>query len=196
MNAKTCKQCGELKPIEQFRKYYGGRKGHYNTCKVCEKINARYKYLKSKGESIDYTEESELCKIEKLYEVQRQAGLQPPRRDAERNKPLVDSLDDMIAKYKFAESRIVPVPVGVQPIAGSVGSFVPAELQMWLKCDLTEEPDYYLDEVYEELKAKYRPQLRINQVTLQPEHDDSYKVVLDQILERFYKYEEVYWDKE
>ena len=38
MNAKTCKQCGELKPIEQFRKYYGGRKGTYTTCKTCENI--------------------------------------------------------------------------------------------------------------------------------------------------------------
>lgn len=193
MNAKVCKQCGELKPIEQFRKYYGGRKGHYNTCKLCEKVNARYKYLKSKGESIDYSEESELDKIERLYEAQRAAGLQPPRKDAERNKPLVDSLDEMIAKYEPTPGSIIAVPIGEEP---PVQRFVPADLQMWLKCDLIEEPDYYLDEVYEELKTKFRPQLRIDTVTLQPVYDNTYKDVLDEILERFYRYEEEYWDKE
>lgn len=194
MNAKICKQCGELKPIEQYRKYYGGRKGHYNTCKICEKINARYKYLKSKGESIDYSEESELYKIEKLYEVQRAAGLQPPRKDAERNKPLVDSLDDMIAKYK----PVVPTKPDANWVVDGVTQSVtiPADLQLWLKCELTEEPDYYLDDVYEELKAKFRPQLRIDTATMQPVYDDTYKDVLDKILSRFYDYEDTYYDKE
>lgn len=186
MNAKTCKQCGELKPIEQYRKYYGGRKGHYNTCKVCEKINARAKYLRNKGESMDYTEEAELQKIEKLYEVQRAAGLQPPS-SGERSKPLVDSLDDMIAKYTDM-NVIASVDTGVEQKPA------PADLQLWLKCDLHEEPDYYLDEVYEELKAKYRPQLRIDTATMQPIYDDTYKDTLDKILERFYEYEETYWE--
>lgn len=188
MNAKVCKQCGELKPIEQFRKYYGGRKGTYKTCKLCEKINARYKYLVAKGESIGYDEESELGKINRLYEAQRAAGLQPPSK-AERNKPLVDSLDDMISKYE-KQSSIVAINLGenYKPM--------PAELRLWLTCDLTEDPDYYLDEVYDELKMKYRPQLRIDQATLQPVHDDTYKSVLEQVLDRFYKYEEEYWDKE
>lgn len=186
MNAKTCKQCGELKPIEQFRKYYGGRKGHYNTCKVCEKINARYKYLNNK-ETQSSAEITELCKIEKLYEAQRKAGLQPPRKDAERNKPLVDSLDDMIAKYTDM-NVVASVDAGVEHKP------VPADLQLWLKCELTEEPDYYLDEIYEELKSKYRPQLSIDTQTMQPIYDDTYKEVLDKVLERFYKYEDTYWE--
>lgn len=189
-NVKCCKQCGDLKPIEQFRKYYGGRKGHYNTCKLCEKINARYKYLTSKGESRSTDEDIELYKINSLYEAQRAAGLQPPRKNGERNKPLVDSLEDMIAKYKPA---VQDVPFDDNPLEKV---FVPADLQVWLKCELKEEPDYYLDEVYEELKDKYRPQLRIDTTTLQPVYDDKYKEVLEQILDRFYKYEEEYWDKE
>lgn len=182
MNAKTCKQCGELKPIEQFRKYYGGRKGHYNTCKVCEKINARAKYLRSKGESMDYDEEAELHKIEKLYEVQRAAGLQPPS-SGERSKPLVDSLDDMIAKYSTKPN----VPDDRQ-LEG------PHDLTVWLTNELTEEPDYYLDEIYDTLKAKYRPVLRIDSSTMQPVYDDTYKNTLDKILERFYEYEAYYWE--
>lgn len=186
MNAKVCKQCGELKPIEQFRKYYGGRKGHYNTCKMCEKINARYKYLNNK-ETHCSAEIDELAKIEQLYEAQRQAGLQPPRRDAERNKPLVDSLDDMIAKYT-AMSVVPSVDEGTKKVP------VPADLQMWLQCELHEEPDYYLDEVYEELKAKYRPQISIDPSTLQPVYDETYREVLEQILERLYDYEDKYWE--
>lgn len=192
MNTKICKQCGELKPIEQYRKYYGGRKGRYNTCKVCEKINAREKYLRAKGDSMSFEEGAELEKIHMLYSAQLAAGLQPPRK-AERSKPLVDSLDDMIAKYAQTTSNIVPVPLGqVAPTLPAV----PAELQLWLKCDLTEEPDYYLDEVYEELKSKYRPQLRIDTETMQPVYDDTYKDVLDNILNRLYEYEDNFYNEE
>jgi hypothetical protein len=191
MNAKVCKQCGELKPIEQYRKYYGGRKGTYTTCKICEKINARCKYLRSK-ETLSDVEQIELDKIEQLYTAQRSAGLQPPRTSAERVKPLADSLDDMIAKYKMTSVQLTTEPSD----DNCVVTPVPAALQMWLKCELSEEPDYYLDKVYDELKAKYRPQLHIDTVTLQPVYDDTYKLVLEQILDRFYKYEEEYWDKE
>lgn len=195
MNTKVCKQCGQLKPIEQFRKYYGGRKGHYNTCKLCEKINARCKYLRNKGDlNRSDAEHEELLKIYKLYEAQRAAGLQPPREQSGRSTQLADSLDEMIASYSTVPQGVM-IPVDQmdnimnRPVA-------PAELLVWLSCSLTEEPDYYLDEVYEELKSKYRPTLRIDQDTLQPVYDDTYKYVLDQVLDRFYKYEEEYWDKE
>lgn len=182
MNAKTCKQCGELKPIEQFRKYYGGRKGHYNTCKLCEKINARYKYLRNKGDSMTFEEGAELDKIERLYEAQRNAGLRPPN-IGESKAPLVDSLDDMIAKYSAPPT----VPSDMQ-LEG------PHDLTVWLTCELTEEPDYYLDEVYESLKAKYRPTRHIDSSTMQPVYDDTYKDTLDKILGRFYEYETKYWE--
>lgn len=185
-NAKVCKQCGELKPLDQFRKYYGGRKGHYRTCKLCEKINARCKYLKAKGDlSRTEAENGELLKIYQLYEAQRNAGLQPPREGVGRNTPLVDSLDDMISKYT---KQIEEAP--------GIELSTPAEIRQWLSADLTEEPDYYLEEVYEDLKAKYRPQLRIDAETMQPVYDDTYKDALNAVLERFYKYEDTYYDKE
>lgn len=197
MNTKVCKQCGQLKPIEQFRKYYGGRKGHYNTCKVCEKINARRKYLVAKGESINWQEEAELGKINKLYEVQRAAGLQPPREASGRSTTLADSLDDMIASYKPAQSCVVLErnELGIWINEPSTHN-VPADLLVWLSCELTEDPDYYLDEVYEELKDKYRPTLRIDKATLKPVYDDTYKDVLDKVLDRFYRYEEDYWEED
>lgn len=187
MIAKACRQCGELKPIEQqFRKYYGGRKGYYNTCKLCEKINARAKYLKKKV-SLSETEQAELDKILQLYEAQRQAGLQPPKDDAERSKPLVDSLDDMIEKLQ---------PKSQQLEETLEQKYIPAELQEWLSATLTEEPDYYLDEIYEDLKLKYKPIVSIDQGTMQPVYDTTYACILDKILDKFNKYEDSYWEKE
>lgn len=187
MNAKICKQCGELKPIEQFRKYYGGRKGSYKTCKLCEKINARAKYLEAKGDEKNYDEEAELDKIHRLWEVQRAAGFQPPLNSGNRKVPLVDSLDDMISKYADKAERVpVPFTNALMP---------PAELAIWLTCELTEDPEYYYDDVYDELKKKYRPQLRIDE-NMRPVYDDSYKTTLDAILERFTKYEDEYYNKD
>ena len=184
MQTQVCKQCGELRPIEQFRKYYGNRKGFYKTCKSCEKINSREKYLRNKP-SLTLEEEAELYKIHKLYELQRGAGLQPPRLDAGRSVPIAASLDDMISKY---EEHVVSthVPSTAKP--------APAELLRWLTEPLTEEPEYYQEEVYDELKAKFRPQVRIDTATMLPVYDDTYKAVLDQISDRFDKYEDNYYN--
>lgn len=190
MNAKTCKQCGEHKPIEQFRKYYGGRKGHYTICKTCEKINSRAKYLRRKGECMNWDEEAELAKIEQLYDAQRAAGLQPPSDHMGRKVPLSESLDDMISKYQQQAAGVKQV---VQAITVTN---IPADLGKWLTETLTEEPEYYQEEVYEQLKAKYRPKIKIDPDTMLPVYDDTYKPVLDKILERFDAYEDEYYDKE
>lgn len=186
MNAKTCRQCGELKPMAQFRKYYGGRTGHYTTCKQCEKINSRLKYLDSKS-SLTEPERIERDKIYKLYEVQQAAGLKPPRRGG-RSIQLGTDLDAMIDKYE----AIYKAPaVNVDDYAN-----VPLELSGWLTCELTDEPDIYINDVYEALCKKYRPVLSINQETMMPVHDDTYKGLLDAILKRFYDYEDKYYEED
>ena len=190
MNAKTCKQCGDLKPLDQYRKYYGGRKGHYTICKTCEKINSRAKYLTNKGDKCSETEVAELNKIHELWKVQRMAGLQPPRENTGRTVPITESLDDMIGKYKQQAEVVQEV---VQAV-GDIG--VPAELSRWLTETLTEEPEYYQDEVYDNLKAKYRPKTKIDPDTMLPMYDDTYLPVLDKILERFNDYEDEYYDKD
>ena len=70
-------------------------------------------------------------------------------------------------------------------------SATPPELLKWLSEKLIADPDYYLDEVYEALKAKYRPVLRINPETLLPEYDETHRVILERILDRFYEYEDL-----
>lgn len=186
MSYKNCRQCGELKPIDKYRKYYGGRTGYYTTCKQCEKINSRLKYLEGKA-SLTEPERIERDKIYKLYDVQRAAGLRPPRRGMTSAKPETD-LDDMISKYE-AIANVPNVPVDDYVDA-------PQELTRWLTCELTEEPEMYIDDVYESLCKKFRPVLSINKATMTPVYDDIYKGILDAILKRFYDYEDKYYEED
>ena len=183
-NFKKCKQCGYTKALDQFRKYSGGRTGTYKTCKTCEKINSRMKYLKTKGDSLSDDERTELDKIYKLYETLRNAGLQPPKERETEKVSIVDTVDEILNAYSAqAEKRE----------QAGVPDNTPAELLSWLECELTEEPDYYLDGVYEDLHQKYRPQLHIDKETLAPVYDETYKQALDAVLDRFYEYETDYY---
>ena len=191
MDVKTCKQCGEIKPITQFRKYYGGRKGTYTMCMQCERINSREKYLSAKGENMNHAEEEELSKIHQLYEYQRSMGFQPPTKQ-ERRKALTADLDDMLDKYKSMSEAVQNNPVAVTTdLTGA-----PLELTKWLLDPLTLEPDYYLDEVYESLLDTYRPCTGIDKQTMMPVYDNTYKAILDKILERFNDYEDSYYEED
>lgn len=190
MEVKTCRQCGELKPIAQFRKYYGGRKGTYKMCKACERINSREKYLRAKGESMDWDEEAELRKIHELYEYQRRMGLQPPVKQ-ERRATLSTELDGMLDKYRGMVSQVTEV---TPPFISHNTVEAPHELLSWLTEPLTHEPDYYMDEVYEKLVDTYRPCIGIDKTNMMPVYDNKYKAILDRILERFTDYEDTYYE--
>ena len=191
MTTKVCKQCGELKPTEQFRKYYGGRKGTYNTCKFCEKINSREKYLARKESSgtITKAEQDELHKINELWMYQMTLGLKPPRFAKGKSTPISESLDDLVTKYAERADA-------VKEVTNDSNDDIPAELVKWLVAELTEEPEYYQDEIYDALSAKYRPQLRIDKDTMLPVYDDTYRKVLQDISARFDEYEDSYYDKD
>ncbi len=91
---RTCKQCGETKPIESYRPYYlvsasadaNKHISRYRLCLDCEKVNSRYKYLNKILNDVtmfinsDRRAElqSELSAIEELYDAQRSVGLAPP----------------------------------------------------------------------------------------------------------------------
>jgi len=188
MDVKTCKQCGELKPISRYRKYYGGRRGTYKVCLDCERINSREKYLTNKTNRT-HEEEAELAKIHALYDCQVKVGLQPPVKQG-RRKPLTDDLNDMIKKYAAMSAAVV----SDTPKADTVVDATPYELTRWLTEPLDKEPDYYLDEVYENLKDTYRPCTGINRATMMPEYNNTYKDVLDRILDRFNDYEDTYYE--
>ena len=182
---KTCKQCGVIKPIEQFRNYYGGRKGTYTTCKACERINSRVKYLESKKE-LNNSEAAELQAIYQLWETQRTLGYQPPRTTVKGKKPVVDAVLEMMDTYK-QRTKVLEEVTGEALTA-------PPELLKWLTVELTEEPEYYMDDVYEELKDTYKPILRIDEKAMMPVYDTTYAGILDKILERFCEYEDKYYE--
>ena len=188
MDVKTCKQCGELKPISQFRRYYGNRRGTYTMCKQCERINSREKYLTAKGDELSVDERAELDKIHQLYDYQRSLGLNPPGKQS-RRPALSDELDNMLDKYRGMAEKVVEAAGAVSHVAAEA----PAELTKWLVETLTEEPDYYLDDVYEKLRETYRPCVGIDKETMMPVYDDKYKAILDRILDRFSDYEDSYY---
>lgn len=185
MQTKVCKQCGELKPTDQFRNYYAGRRGTYTICRTCERINSRAKYLLRKGERCTEKDSEELSKIYELWNIQRMAGLQPPKEKDDGERSVSESVDFMLNKLKNSLAEI-------SKAAGEDISGVPPELTKWLTAPLTEHPDYYLENIYEELSKTYRPMLRIEESEMQPEYDDTYKSVLHKILDRFYDYEDNY----
>ena len=187
MTAKTCKQCGVTKPIEQYRKYYGGRKGSYTICLDCEKINSRYKYLSVKGECMGWGEEAEFDKISKLYDMQRSIGLQPPRYGNKGSGSTESAVDNLIAGYQDYADKCAELtkPKGIQ--------VAPMEIINWMATPLTFEPEYYLDTVYEDLKTKYRPVKSIDDITKLPKYDDTNILALDALLERFNIYEDSYY---
>ena len=109
--------------------------------------------------------------------MQRACGLKPPsRRNA--SKASLDNLIDVFSEH--AKNKAA----------------VPSELSGWLTADLTDTPEYYMDVVYEQLIEAYRPVLKIDQSTLNPVYDDTYKDILDKILSRFCAYEDTYYNQE
>ena len=189
METKQCRQCGEIKPLEQFRQYYGGRQGTYTMCRSCEKINSRAKYLEKK-ESRTQIEDLELRKIYQLYEAQRACGFRPPRREAARQVSNMDDLDNLIKTYTDRANVVAQAPETLDTDS------TPAELLQWLSCELTHDPDYYLDEIYESLKAKYKPVLRIDPASLLPVYDETHAAALEAVLNRFNDYEDTFYNKE
>lgn len=185
---RTCKQCGQIKDLTEFRPYYGGRKGHYTLCKGCERINNREKYLSRKA-VLTENEAEEFDKIHLLWEHQMSLGLRPPVTNG-RKSSLGNELDDMLNKYSTMRDK---VNYKANQLYDESHADAPAELKNWLTEELDKAPEYYLDEVYEHLVDTYRPMTGIDPETMLPTHDDTHKVLLDRILERFTAYEDNYY---
>ena len=185
---RRCKQCGEVKQLssEFFRPYYGDNaKGFYRVCKTCERINNRYKYLIRKGDAATPADLEEIKRIEELYDTLRELGLEPPRYGAGVTSTVHSAVEELLKKkqQQVAERKEQLEEIGVEVS-------VPTELAEWLTKPLTEEPEYY-EEVYFKLREKYMPVIGVNPDAT-PKYDETYKEILDQILERFDEYEDNY----
>lgn len=165
---KKCKQCGEVKPLAEFRKYYHAN-GRYTKCKSCERINSREKYLSSKAKLND-KEQAELDTIHQIWVYQRNRGLTPPRTRG------ALKLDEMLADLKKPE--------------------LPFDLRDTLYGELHQDPEFYYDLYDEYLLPKYRPVVGIDPETNLPKYDETYKDVLNQILKRIDDYEYEYYKED
>lgn len=107
METKKCTHCGEIRPVSMFRKYYGGRKGHYRYCRFCEQLAMRYKYLTNKGGAATQEESEELAKLEKLYEYRRAAGLETPGHGANKHGAATAMIDQLLAEFEGKDNENV-----------------------------------------------------------------------------------------
>ncbi len=179
---RKCKQCGEVKQLSFFRPYYGeNTRGFYRVCRTCERINNRYKYLKGKGDAATPADLEEIARIEELYDTLRELGLEPPRYGAGTTSTVHTLVEDLLQKKKSQKAQLEEVGVEAD---------IPTELAEWLTKPLTEKPEYYED-VYFKLREKYMPVIGTNPDAT-PKYDETYKEILDQILERFDEYEDSY----
>jgi len=108
----------------------------------------------------------------------------------------MDTVTSMLQEYAAQESKEATDALvnGKRPVLPDAESeAIPEELRTWLTAELTREPEYYQDEVYERLREKYRPIKEIDQQTMLPVYDNTYKWVLDKILTRFDEYEDAYY---
>jgi hypothetical protein len=185
---RKCKQCGEVKQLSSkfFRPYYGkNAKGFYRVCRTCERINNRYKYLTGKGDAATPADLEEIKRIEELYDTLKELGLEPPRYGAGASSTVRSVVEELL---KRKQQQAVDRKEQLEEIGVKVD--VPTELVEWLTKPLTEEPEYYED-VYFKLREKYMPVIGTNPDAT-PKYDETYKEILEQILERFDDYEDNY----
>lgn len=104
MDTKVCCRCGVEKPINDFRKYYGGRKGRYTYCLSCEKLDFRRKYLVGLlelREELREDQQAELDAINALYDARAAHGLSDPRDHTHsRSIGVMDMVQEEMKRYQ------------------------------------------------------------------------------------------------
>lgn len=100
MDTYVCKSCGQEQPVDNYRKYYGGRRGRYRHCKSCEKLEMRRKYLIRRGDAATQEQLEELSKINLLYELRIKNGLFAPGLTVKRTRNASDICNEQLAKLQ------------------------------------------------------------------------------------------------
>ena len=169
-----CKQCGDVKDDEKFRQY-PKTKGRYKVCLNCEKINNKYKYLMRK-KTCTAEELQTMQKIKELYEILETKGMTVPYFVRSKDTSSVSEIDRLLEKYKKANE-------------------IPEELIQWKTKDLSPYTPDELDEAYQKLKEVYRPSVGVDDDSGLPKYDNTYRTILDEILQRFDEYEDLYYEE-
>lgn len=183
MKMKMCKQCGSYKDIAEFRKYYNRKSGEYSRCTECERINNRYKYLLKKINkgADDSKVATEIASIESAYAKLIKVGLCPPKMYSAAKSDCNPIIPDHIIRLDEKLKEL-----------GVNEAIVPYELGRWLVEPLLCNPDTYMD-IYDNLNDTYRPFIGTD-AEGNAMYDDVFKPVLKAIIDRFYEYEDVFYD--
>lgn len=183
---KACKQCGRMLEMDNFRKYVPRGTGKYTTtvgrhtiCMECERFNQTINNT-YKRDTRSPEQEQLLEQAKALYKTLADRGLEPKGRYA------ADVLG--ISQTKVVDTTASYINMLMQePVVAAA----PSDLDQWLTCDLTEEPDYY-EQVLNDLMGKYRPCKGVD-ASGQLVYDDTHKETLNEIIDRFSAYEDEYW---
>jgi hypothetical protein len=100
------------------------------------------------------------------------------------------TVDDFLDDYNKTVSAIIDMDLTMPP------EEIPYDLRVWLVCDLTKHPDTYINTIYDQLFAKYSAQIGLDEDSLLPIFDDTYKEILQTILDRFFAYEDAYYKED
>jgi hypothetical protein len=85
MSEKWCKDCGELKPLDQFYKSAGMRDGHRNDCKTCNLAEKRRRYAADPAKYKAFVKRWQQANNERLNAYRREHNARPERKRALRD---------------------------------------------------------------------------------------------------------------
>jgi hypothetical protein len=169
MQTRKCKQCTELKPINQFRRYCqttltGDRsESRYRYCLNCERVNNGYKHAK-RTNNLQSMVEFEAC-----YKLLIAKGGIIPGMSQK-----VSAYDALHETIKLAQAPKV-----------STDDITSWTIDEWLTKDLTQFSfDFINDYVSGPLRDKLKPILRFDQETGQEIRDTTNQDTFNQILYR------------
>lgn len=83
--SKTCRICGETKPLDDFYKMAGMRDGHRNECKVCNLAQKKKRYEEEPVQHVTRVKEWREANREHFNAYQRRNNARPERKRKQRD---------------------------------------------------------------------------------------------------------------
>ena len=188
-----CSQCGEYHPKSNHRKYFPSQskgESYYKQCKRCERINKRYIYLQKKlTPTVQDIRDIEITEL--LYKELQARGLEVPSvgKGPKTCGESAITLLNKITKGRVDISNIKPTALVDERQVDERFINEPKELIDTLYRELHGLEPEELYREYDELRAKYAPQVGVGQ-DFAPIWDTAHSEILQAILERIETYED------
>jgi hypothetical protein len=96
---KTCRDCGQAKPLDDFYASKGGRDGRRPECKACNLAARKAKYAKNPAPYIARVKKWQQANAERLNAYRREYRKRPERKAADRDGHLRRKYGITLAQY-------------------------------------------------------------------------------------------------